>query len=231
MAGTRRPISPTASPRRRTAIEEADRDGRPVSFVATAEPRAENLAAETADAAKRRLAAIVPRPYLPNRRALADRLTEAFAPGSVEAVWVAGALDDGDGAAFASALSERRRERNDPAIGAAADRDAAAGEPRRRRLRPDQPFRRRRQRAEVAGFDQEGRRILEGTAPTSTRTETASPRSRFRPRSGTRWSASRVTGEFERRRRAASRRPLAAEGRRARSPAKARARRSRCLSR
>src|SRR6185295_4863561 len=48
-----------------SAINEAGRDGRPVSFVATAEPRAENLAAGTAEAAKQRLAAIVPQPYLP----------------------------------------------------------------------------------------------------------------------------------------------------------------------
>ena len=51
------------------------RDGRPVSFVATAEPRAESLAAgEPPTAAERRLAAIVPRPYLPDRAALAPRL-------------------------------------------------------------------------------------------------------------------------------------------------------------
>ncbi len=61
-----------------TAMAEAARDGRPVSLVATAEPRAESLAAENADAALRRLAAIVPRPYLPDRDALAARLNEAF---------------------------------------------------------------------------------------------------------------------------------------------------------
>ena len=56
-----------------TAIAEAERDGRPVSFLATAEPGAPSLAAETAEAAKRRLAAVVPRPYLPDRPALASQ--------------------------------------------------------------------------------------------------------------------------------------------------------------
>src|SRR5882724_1921184 len=87
-----------------TAIAEAERDSRPVSFVATAEPRAEDLAAGTAAAAKQRLAAIVPRPYLPNRPALAARLAQALAEHSTEVVWVAGSVDSGDGASFAAAL-------------------------------------------------------------------------------------------------------------------------------
>ncbi len=144
-------------------IEEANRDSRPVSFIATAEPVAESLAAESADAAKRQLAAIVPRPYLPNRPALAKRLSEAFSPGSVEAVWIAGEIDDGNANAFASALSKiaasgtilrsarpltvmRPPENRADGVHVPINRFGAGGT------------------AQVVGFDQEGRRILEGTA-------------------------------------------------------------------
>ncbi len=146
-----------------TAIEEANRDGRPVSFVATAEPRAESLAAESADGAKRRLAAVMPRPYLPNRSALATRLSEAFAPGSVEILWIAGVLDDGNGAVLASELND---------VGASGTILQSA--------RPLTVLRPPQNRADgvyvpitrfggngsaaIAGFDQEGRRILEGSA-------------------------------------------------------------------
>ncbi len=144
-------------------IEEANRDGRPVSFVAAAEPRAETLAAETADAAKRQLDAIVPRPYLPDRRALADRLSEAFAPGSVEAVWVAGALDDGGGAAFAATLSKIA---GDGTILQSARPLTVMRPPENRADGVHVPINRfgGSGAAQVAGFDQEGRRILEGTA-------------------------------------------------------------------
>jgi hypothetical protein len=145
-----------------TAIEEAGRDGRPVSFLATAEPQAENLAAESADAAKRRLAAVLPRPYLPNRPALADRLADAFSEDSVEVIWVAGALDNGDGAPFAAALDRiatlgtvlksgrpatvlRTPENRADAVHVPVTRFGAAGG------------------VEIGGFDQEGRRILEGS--------------------------------------------------------------------
>ena len=65
-------------------IAEAAREGRPVSFVATAEPQAESLAAATAAAAERRLAAIAPRPYLPDRRVLGERLRGADLKAFVE---------------------------------------------------------------------------------------------------------------------------------------------------
>ena len=146
-----------------TAIGEAERDSRPISFVATAEPRAEDLAAGTAEAAKQRLAAVVPQPYLPDRPALAARLTQAFGEHSVEVVWVAGAVDAGDGAAFAAALNRiavrgtvlqsarpltmmRMPENRADAVHVPVVRFGGAGD------------------VGVAGFDQEGRRILEGTA-------------------------------------------------------------------
>ncbi len=145
------------------AIAEASRANRPVSFVATAEPRAETLAAEDADTAKRRLGAITPRPYLPNRPALAARLKEAFPAGSIEAVWVAGAVDEGDATAFASTLGGvaasgtllksprpltvmRPPENRADGVHVPVQRFGAGGS------------------ADVAAFDQEGRRILEGSA-------------------------------------------------------------------
>jgi hypothetical protein len=147
----------------KAAIDEAARDGRPVSFAATAEPRAESLAAETAASAARRLAAIGPRPYLPDRPALAERLREAFDANSVEVVWVAGGIDGGDGRAFADSVNS-----------------IAAGGVALRSERPLTVMRKPQNRAdgvhvpivrtagggdvEVAGFDQEGRRILEGSA-------------------------------------------------------------------
>ncbi len=146
-----------------TAIAEAERDGRPLSFVATAEPRAESLAAETADAARQRLAAIVPRPDLPNRPALAARLAETFGARSVEVVWIAGGVDTGDGATFAAALNRiavrgsvlqsarpvtmmKTPENRADGVHVPLVRFGGAGE------------------IGIAGFDQEGRRILEGSA-------------------------------------------------------------------
>ena len=150
-----------------TAIAEAGRDARPVSFLATAEPRPEGLAAETADAALARLGAVVPRPYLPDRLALVGRLQEAFAEGSVEILWIAGALDGGDARAFAAALNR-----------------AAARGTVLRSTRPLAVMRPPENRADavnvpivrlggggtvaVAGFDQEGRRLLEGVAALDT---------------------------------------------------------------
>jgi hypothetical protein len=145
------------------AIDEAERDGRPVSFAATAEPRAESLAAETAASAGRRLAAIAPRPYLPDRPALAERLREAFEPNSVEVLWVAGGIDGGDADTFADAL-------NTIAAGGAAlrsDRPVTVMRPPQNRADGVRvPIVRTAGGGdvEVAGFDQEGRRILEGSA-------------------------------------------------------------------
>lgn len=144
-------------------INEAERDARPVSFVATAEARAENLAAGTADAAKQRLATVIPQPYLPNRPALAARLTQSFGERSVEVVWVASAIDAGDGAGFAAALDRiavrgsvlqsarpltvmRTPENRADGVHVPVTRFGGSGE------------------VGIAGFDQEGRRILEGSA-------------------------------------------------------------------
>jgi hypothetical protein len=151
-----------------SAIAEAERNGRPVSFLATAEPGVENLVAGTADAARNRLGAVVPQPHLPDRAALSERVSESFAEGSVEVVWVAGAIDAGDSAGF----------------GAALDRIASGGTVLQS-SRPLTVLRTPENRAEsvripvtrfggggtveVAGFDQEGRRILEGNVALDTK--------------------------------------------------------------
>ena len=147
-----------------TAISEAERDGRPVSFLATADARAENLAAETADAAKRRLAAVVPRPYLPDRPGLATRITEAFGGGSVEVVWVAGSVDSGNSTAFAAALN---RVATNGSVLQSARPATVLRTPENRADGVHVPVTRLNGgggEVGIAGFDQEGRRILEGSA-------------------------------------------------------------------
>jgi hypothetical protein len=147
-----------------TALAEAARDSRPVAFVATAEPRAESLAAGTAEEAGRRLAVIEPRPYLPARGALAERLAEAFQPASADVLWIGGLLDDGEGAALATvlqriasdgALVQSRRPLT--AMRPPSNAADAVHIPVTRLGGPPGPV-------AVAGFDQEGRRIMEGSA-------------------------------------------------------------------
>ncbi|MGH6926194.1 MAG: DUF4159 domain-containing protein, partial [Propylenella sp.] len=128
-----------------------------------AEPRAENLAAENAATAQQRLAAVAPRPYLPDRSALAERLRETFEANSVEVLWVAGALDGGDGRAFADALGEIAAG----SVALQSERPLAAMRtPQNRANGIYVPVVRTagRGEVEVAGFDQEGRRILAGSA-------------------------------------------------------------------
>ncbi|MBA3518554.1 MAG: DUF4159 domain-containing protein [Rhizobiales bacterium] len=146
-----------------TAMAEAARDGRPVSLLATAETRAEALAATDANAAASRLGAIVPRPYLPDRAAAAERLAGAFGERSLEVLWLAGALDGGDGAALATAVNRiaargtmvqsarpltalKSPENAADAVRVPVARIGGAGD------------------VTVAGFDAEGRRIVEGAA-------------------------------------------------------------------
>ena len=149
-----------------TAIAEAERDGRPVSFVATAEPRAESLAAGTArrgEAAASRRSCRGPTFPTGRRWPRGSRRHSASAP--VEVVWVAGALDGGDGAAFAAALEPHRRR-------AAAMLQSArpvtvmrtAGEPAPTACTCRSSASAAAATVGVAGFDQEGRRILEGSA-------------------------------------------------------------------
>jgi hypothetical protein len=146
-----------------TALSEAEHDGRPISFIATAERRAESLAAAPAAEASRRLGATVPRPYLPDRAEVARRLQEAFEPGSQDVLWVAGTLDDGEGDALATAIGRI----------AARGTLMQSGRPLSAMLPPENGAESVRVHVArvggagsvaVAGFDQEGRRIIDGTA-------------------------------------------------------------------
>ncbi len=144
-------------------LAEAGRAGRPVAFAATAEPIAESLAPETAAAAERRLAAIEPRPYLPDRAALAERLSDAFDADSVEVLWIGGALDGGDGAVFANALNAIAAD----GVVLQSERPLAMMRPAENRADGVHvPIVRTGSGGtiDVAGFDQEGRRILAGSA-------------------------------------------------------------------
>lgn len=145
------------------AVEEAKRQERPVALVATAEPRPDGLAPAAAAEAARRLAAIEPRPYLPDRRALAERLAKAYGPGAAEVRWIAGGLDDGGAADLAGVLGR---------IGAGGIL-LQSNRPLRILLPPENgveairiPVARLGGAAEatIAGFDEEGRRILETRA-------------------------------------------------------------------
>ena len=174
-----------------TALSEAARDGRPVSFVASAEPRAESLAAAEAAVAESRLGAIVPRPYLPDREALASASQRELSTlRSVEVLWLAGPLDGGDGRLLCRCRRNDRLAQHDHAVGAPAHGAAAAGERRRRRARAGRAARRGRQRSRWpastrrAGASSRARQR-------SAATDAAPPRSRCRQRSAIRSCASR----------------------------------------
>ncbi|MBH0236658.1 DUF4159 domain-containing protein [Methylobrevis albus] len=91
----------------RAALDDAAADGRPVVIVATAEGPAQDLAATTSATAQTRLGALGPRAWSPDHAALLEPLRTAAdtaAPGDV--FWIAEPLDDGSGAAFATALAD-----------------------------------------------------------------------------------------------------------------------------
>ncbi|MGQ7794240.1 DUF4159 domain-containing protein [Faunimonas sp. B44] len=141
------------------AIAEAQRDGRPVALVPTAE-RAEPVTASEASAAARRLAALVPRPYLPDRAAAAARIANAHGAGSMDVLWIAGTIDDGGAADLASVLatvgrSGRLLSSERPVI-ALLPPENAADAVRIPVIRVGAV-----ERAVLAGFDEEGRRIVE----------------------------------------------------------------------
>jgi len=146
-----------------TALAEAARDGRPVSLIATAEPRAENLAAEQASDVSARLGTLAPRPYLPDLAAVAERVDAAFAERSVDVLWVAGELDGGGAARLAASLN-RVAVRG---VALQSDRPLAAMLPPENGAEAVRvPIARlgAAGNVSVAGFDAEGRRIVEGAA-------------------------------------------------------------------
>lgn len=145
-----------------TALREARDAGRPVALAATAEP-AEGLEPGDFAQASERLAAIAPRPYLPDRAAFARRLETAYRDIPAEILWIAGKVDGGGAAALADAMGR---------VSARATYLASA-RPLTAMLPPINgahavtvPLRRLGAAGTVAiaGFDAEGRRIVEGEA-------------------------------------------------------------------
>ncbi|HEX2258054.1 MAG TPA: DUF4159 domain-containing protein [Afifellaceae bacterium] len=145
------------------AIGDAGRAGRPVGLIATAERRAESLQPASAEEAARRLAAIEPRPWPADRATAAGRLGAAYQPGSAEVLWIASPLDNGDGEILAATLSR--------IAGAStlltSSRGLLALKPPENavdRMRIPVARLGNRAGATILGFDEEGRRILEGQA-------------------------------------------------------------------
>jgi hypothetical protein len=145
------------------AIADAGQAGRPVGLIATAESRAESILPANAEEAARRLAAIQPQPYPADRATAAARLSEAYAPGSAEVLWIASPLDNGDGQAMADALSEIAGEAT---LLTSDDGLLALRPPENAVDRMRIPVSRlgNRSGVTVLGFDAEGRRIVEGQA-------------------------------------------------------------------
>jgi hypothetical protein len=144
-----------------TAIGDAGRAGRPVGLIATADRRAENLQPANADEAARRLAAIEPRPWPADRATAAGRLRSAYQPGSAEVLWIASPLDNDDAEVLAAALTE--------IAGASTLLTSSRG---LLALRPPENAVDRMRisvarlgnsaGATILGFDEAGRRIIEG---------------------------------------------------------------------
>ena len=72
--------------------------------MASAEKRSEAVTPGPPEAAMDRLAAIEPRPYLPDYLGLSEVLANSYGGGSAEVLWLSGALDNGDAATLAAAL-------------------------------------------------------------------------------------------------------------------------------
>ncbi len=91
-------------------LMKAAEDGRPVALIATADGVGQALGPVAASASRTRLAALEPRPWTPDRGALAAALVksaEIVVPGSV--VWLSDGLDDGSGADFGRSLAAATR--------------------------------------------------------------------------------------------------------------------------
>ena len=144
-----------------TAMGEAARAGRPVSLVSTANPQAEGFTATDAEAAASQLGAIAPQPFLPDYAEVATQLSDRFGERSAEVLWIAGALGSGGAAEMAAAVNRIAArgtmvqsarpvtallppENGAQSVRIPVARIGGAGE------------------ASVAGFDADGRRIVEG---------------------------------------------------------------------
>ncbi|SEP74708.1 N-terminal double-transmembrane domain-containing protein [Faunimonas pinastri] len=149
----------------RAAIQEAERDSRPVALVASAEPSAEGITPGAATEAERRLSALRPRPFLPDRAALAKRLAGAFGEHSASLLWIAGTLDTPGSGALHDALDRiatdaKLLQSSRPLTALLPPRNAA--DAIRVPLVRTVPLPPSGETMQVAGFDKEGRRILDG---------------------------------------------------------------------
>ncbi len=145
------------------AIAEAGRDGRPVALVATADRPADALPPGAATDAAALLGAIEPRPYAADHEAIAKRLADIHDDRSVEVLWVAGSLDHGSAAELAAVLER---------IGVSgrlilSDRPVTILRPPEnatdRVLIPVSRLGASAATLNLAGFDGQGRRIVETT--------------------------------------------------------------------
>ena len=197
MAGTPRPISPTRIAAAETA-HRGSRARRPARVAWSPPPsRAPKICRRgSADAARQRLGAIAPRPYL------ADHAAAGRAAGSrnssrrsAEVVWIAGELDGGDGRRARRGARPHRRPRG--TVLQSSRPLTVLRPPENRADGVRVPVARLGGAGEVAiaGFDQEGRRIVEGSAVARRRRRGRRARSRCRRRSAIRSSRFAVTGE------------------------------------
>ncbi|MBZ8134856.1 DUF4159 domain-containing protein [Afifella sp. IM 167] len=152
-------------------IDEAGRADRPVALAATAGEANADIAAGTAAEASRRLAAIEPHPYPADRGALRGRLAELFPAGSTEVAWIAGPLDGGDAAAFAETLA---RIDDDPLMIASSAALSVLRPPHNAADNAEITVSRVGPALDVtiAGFDSEGRRMVEMPASLSANGDT-----------------------------------------------------------
>ena len=89
-------------------VRLAEQASRPIALLATAEPANQQLSPTDANSIRRRLDALVPRPWVVNRAGLAAALTEAAAATAFGGVaWLSDGLGDDESAAFARALADR----------------------------------------------------------------------------------------------------------------------------
>ena len=143
------------------AITEAGRDGRPVALVATADRPADAAPPGAAADVAALLGAIEARPYPADRAAIAERLAGLYADRSMEVLWLAGSLNHGGAPALAAVLER---------IGASgrlvlSDRPVTVLRPPENaadRVRiPVSRLGAIASTVTIAGFDAQGRRIVE----------------------------------------------------------------------
>ena len=87
-------------------IDQAETANRPIVVVGTAEPANDLARIEAPGDARTRAAALVPRPFAPDREVAASRLETALnGQSGVDIIWLSDGVDHGKAAAFADRLS------------------------------------------------------------------------------------------------------------------------------